>query len=152
MIARSGPLPRWRRAAGLRVWRYWDILDSEISGMVTEETSDRYSARARDFHGWKPLTDSPTLEEAQYKVEYSRSRRATTVQGRKGGAINEARILRRYLEETGGNVGKAAKALVWRYPTRRTLDRAITRLGLRAWLTATYPRSARQPAKSTPTV
>jgi transcriptional regulator of acetoin/glycerol metabolism len=41
------------------------------------------------------------------------------------------------LTSAQGNVGKAARALG---VERRTLDRRITALGLRAWLRASYPK------------
>lgn len=49
------------------------------------------------------------------------------------------------LRKTSGNVGAAAKLLGI---PRRTLDKRITRLGLRAELKAAYPRSVRQPRRA----
>lgn len=51
----------------------------------------------------------------------------------------DADALRAALEAAGGHVGKAARALGC---NRRTLDRRITALGLRAWLRKAYPKSA----------
>ena len=48
------------------------------------------------------------------------------------------------LSAAHGNVRAAALALKIE---RRTLDRRITSLGLRAWLSDTYPRSVRQSRK-----
>lgn len=49
------------------------------------------------------------------------------------------------LSAASGNVGAAAAALG---VPRRTLDRRINSMGLREGLSATYPRSARQPRKA----
>lgn len=46
------------------------------------------------------------------------------------------------LSAASGNVGAAAVTLGI---NRRTLDRRITALGLRVWLSDTYSRAARQP-------
>lgn len=48
------------------------------------------------------------------------------------------------LKAFNGNVGAAAKMLEVQ---RRTLDRRINALGLREWLTTTYPHSMRQPKR-----
>lgn len=48
------------------------------------------------------------------------------------------------LHAASGNVTAAAKALGI---ARRTIDRRIDAFGLRAWLTAAYPRSKRQPKR-----
>lgn len=50
------------------------------------------------------------------------------------------------LVKTSGNVGKAALLLK---VARRTLDKRITGLGLRAKVTEIYPRAVRQPREST---
>lgn len=49
------------------------------------------------------------------------------------------------LSAASGNVTAAALALD---VPRRTIDRKIDACGLRAWLTATYPCSKRQPRKA----
>lgn len=54
-------------------------------------------------------------------------------------ATLDAAALRLALEAAGGHVGKAALALGC---NRRTLDRRITALDLRAWLRKAYPRAA----------
>lgn len=56
----------------------------------------------------------------------------------------DTRRISRALRAASGNVGVAAKALD---VPRRTLDRRINDLDLRAWLTETYPRSVRQPKR-----
>ena len=56
---------------------------------------------------------------------------------------DEKRV-RAALRAASGNVTKAAAAL--EVPTR-TLHRRIAALGLRKWLTLTYPRSKRQPKR-----
>jgi len=56
----------------------------------------------------------------------------------------DAAAIRAALETASGNVGRAAETLGVQ---RRTLDRRINALGLRDWLTTTYPRSARQPRR-----
>jgi transcriptional regulator with PAS, ATPase and Fis domain len=56
----------------------------------------------------------------------------------------DAAAIREALAAASGNVERAAEALS---VNRRTLDRRINALGLRAWLTETYPRSARQPRR-----
>lgn len=59
----------------------------------------------------------------------------------------EATVLRAELAARGGNVARTAIELD---VCRRTLDRRIVSLGLRAWLTTTYPPArgmrARRPA------
>jgi len=54
-------------------------------------------------------------------------------------ATLDATALMAALATAGGHVGKAALALG---VCRRTLDRRITALGLRAWLRGAYPKSA----------
>jgi transcriptional regulator of acetoin/glycerol metabolism len=49
------------------------------------------------------------------------------------------------LRQTDGNVRAAAELLGI---PRRTLDRRIVALGLREYVSAAYPRSARQPRKA----
>lgn len=56
----------------------------------------------------------------------------------------ETERLRAALVAAGGVVGAAARALAM---PRRTMDARITALGLRPWLTETYPMSARQPRR-----
>lgn len=50
------------------------------------------------------------------------------------------------VDRHSGNIAKAARSLGM---ARRTLDRRIVELGLRAGITAKYPRTARQPKAST---
>lgn len=56
----------------------------------------------------------------------------------------ETLALRRILTETNGNVTAAAVTLGC---GKTALHNRINALNLRAWLTLTYPRSARQPPK-----
>jgi transcriptional regulator with GAF, ATPase, and Fis domain len=57
-------------------------------------------------------------------------------------AAEDGRRIKRALTEASGSVIAAAVALE---VSPRTLHRRIAALGLRAWLTDTYPRSKRQP-------
>lgn len=54
-------------------------------------------------------------------------------------------LIRKALRYHSGNVTAAAVDLGL---NRRTLDRQINALGLRAWLSGAYPRSARQPTRA----
>lgn len=70
--------------------------------------------------------------------------RPLTAQATQQSADADAAAIREALAAASGNVERAAEALS---VNRRTLDRRINALGLRAWLTETYPRSARQPRR-----
>ena len=67
----------------------------------------------------------------------------TAAAAQQAAAVDTAAVLAA-LAATSGNVGAAAAALKI---ARRTLDRRINALGLRDWLSAAYPRSARQPRR-----
>ncbi len=56
----------------------------------------------------------------------------------------DTRRIKAALRRARGSVRSAAAALA---VPERTLHRRITALGLREWLTATYPRSVRQPKR-----
>lgn len=70
--------------------------------------------------------------------------RPLTAEAARAADETDERLIRAALASASGNVGAAAIAL--RVP-RRTLDKRIAALGLRAWLTATYPRADRQPKR-----